>query len=78
MTKIQKISKNISPFAEVFYVNDEYKRCGLRKLIDSQLCIRVSTKEYSYGKLIGNFFNLRLSGGECAEDIQKLRLNREK
>jgi len=26
MTKIQKISKNITPFAGVFYVNDEYKR----------------------------------------------------
>jgi len=71
MAKIQKISKNITPFAGVFYVNDEYKRCGLRKLIDNQLGTRVSTKGYSYGNLIGNFFNLRLSGGECAEDIQK-------
>jgi len=65
MTKIQKIYKNITPFAGVFYVNDEYKRCGLCKLIDSQLGTRVSTKGYSYGNLIGNFFNLRLSGGEC-------------
>jgi hypothetical protein len=71
MTKVQKISKNITPFAGVFFVHDEFKRSGLRKLIDNQLGIRVSTKGYSYGNLFGNFFNLFLSGGECAEDIQK-------
>jgi hypothetical protein len=71
MTKIQKISKNITPFGGVFFVNDEFKNSGLRKLIDIQLGIRTSTKGYTYGNLIGNFFNLRLSGGECAEDIQK-------
>ena len=71
MTKVQKISKNITPFAGVFFVNEEFKRSGLRNLIDRQLGIRVSTKGYSYGNLIGNFFNLRLSGGECAEDIQQ-------
>jgi hypothetical protein len=71
MTKVQKISKNITSFAGVFYANDEFKRCGLRKLIDSELGYRVSTKGYSYSNLIGNFFNLRLCGGECAEDIQQ-------
>jgi len=70
MTKVQKISKPITSFAGVFYANDEFKRCGLRKLIDSELGYRVSTKGYSYGNLLGNFFNLRLCGGECAEDIQ--------
>jgi hypothetical protein len=71
MTKVQKFSKNITPFAGVFFVNDEFKRSGLGKLIDSELGIRCSTKGYSYSNLIGNFFNLRLSGGECAEDIQQ-------
>jgi len=71
MTKIQKITKNLTPFAGVFYANDEFKRSGLRKLIDSQLGYRVSTKGYSYGNLFGNFFNLILSGGECAEDLQQ-------
>jgi len=52
-------------------VNDEFNRSGLRKLIDNQLGMRVSTNGYSYGNLFGNFFNLFLSGGECAEDIQK-------
>ena len=71
MTKVQKISKNITPFAGVFFAHDEFKRSGLRKLIDNQLGIRVSSKGYSYGNLLGNFFNLFLCGGECAEDIQK-------
>ena len=71
MAKLQKISKNITSFAGVFFVDREFKRCGLRRLIDSQLGMRSSTKGYSYGNLLGNFFNLFLSGGECAEDIQQ-------
>ena len=71
MTKVQTISKDITPFAGVFYANDEFKRSGLRKLIDTHLGHRVSTKGYSYGNLIGNFFNLFLCGGECAEDLQQ-------
>lgn len=71
MTKVQKISKNITSFAGIYFVNDEFNRSGLRKLIDNHLGIRVSTKRYSYSNLFRNFFNLFLSGGECAEDIQK-------
>jgi len=71
MAKIQKISKNITPFAGVFYVNEQFNRSGLGKLIDKQLGKRASTKDYSYSNLIGNFFNLFLCGGECAEDIQQ-------
>jgi hypothetical protein len=70
MTKVQTISKKITPFAGVFFANAEFSRLGLRKLIDNHLGIRNSTKGYSYGNLIGNFFNLFLCGGECAEDIQ--------
>jgi hypothetical protein len=71
MTKVQKNSKPITPFAGVFYANDEFNHSGLRKLVDRQLGNRVSTKGYSYGNLIGNFFNLYLCGGECAEDLQQ-------
>ena len=71
MTKIQKISKNITPFAGAFFVNEEFNNSGLRKLIDNQLGSRAPTKGYSYGNLFGNFFNLFLSGGECVEDIQQ-------
>jgi len=61
MAKVQKISKNISPLAGVFFVNDEFNRCGLGKLIDKQLGIKISTKGYSYSNLFGNFFNRFLS-----------------
>jgi hypothetical protein len=71
MTKVQKISKKMSPSAGIFFVNNEFNRSGLCKLIDTQLGVRASTKGYTYGNLIGNFFNLFLSGGECAEDIQQ-------
>jgi hypothetical protein len=71
MTKVQKISKTITPFAGVFYANDEFKRSGLCQLIDNQLGYRVSTKGYSYSNLFRNFFNLFLCGGECAEDLQQ-------
>jgi hypothetical protein len=71
MTKVQKISKNITPFAGVYFAHDEFKRSGLRELVDDQLGVRFSTKSYSYGNLFGNIFNLFLSGGECAEDIQR-------
>jgi len=71
MTKVQKISKNITPFAGVFFAHEEFNRSGLRELIDNQLGIRSSTKTYSYGNLFNNFFNLFLCGGECVEDIQR-------
>jgi hypothetical protein len=71
MTKVQKISNNITPFAGVFFVHEEFNRSGLRQLIDNQLGYRVSTKGYSYSNLFRNFFNLLLSGGKCAEDIQQ-------
>ena len=71
MTKVQKISKNITPFAGIFFAHNEFQRSGLRALIDNHLGRRVSTKGYSYGNLLGNFFNLFLCGGECAEDIQQ-------
>ena len=71
MAKIEKISKNITPFAGVFFVNKEFNHSGIRKLIDNQLGKRSSTKDYSYGNLFCNFFNLFLSGGECAEDLQQ-------
>jgi hypothetical protein len=71
MAKIEKISKNISPFAGIYFVNDEFSHSGLDKLIDNQLGERSSTCGYSYSNLFRNFFNLFLSGGECAEDIQQ-------
>jgi hypothetical protein len=71
MAKIEKISKNITSFAGIFLANDEFMRSGLGKLIENQLGIRSSSCGYTYSNLFRNFFNLFLSGGECAEDIQQ-------
>jgi hypothetical protein len=71
MAKIQKISKETTPFAGIFFVNEEFTRSGLSNLIDNHLGVRSSTYGYTYSNLVGNFFNLFLSGGECAEDIQQ-------
>jgi hypothetical protein len=71
MTKIQKISKNMTPFAGVFFADDAFNGSGLSRLIDRELGVRASNKGYSYSNLFRNLFNLFLCGGECAEDIQK-------
>ena len=71
MAKVQKISKNITPAAGVFFAHEELKRSGHRKLIDNHIGIRSSTRGYSYGNLSGNMFNLFPGGGEFAEDIQQ-------
>ena len=70
VTKIVKISKNITPFAGISYVNSEFNNCGLSQLIDKELGNRVSTAGYSYSAIIRNWANVFLCGGECAEDIQ--------
>ena len=55
MAKVQKISKNITSFSGIYFVNDEFSCSLLRRLIDNQLGMRVSTKGYSYGNLIKPF-----------------------
>ena len=70
MVKVEKISQDITPFGGISFVHDLFKRSGLRKLIDNELGYRASTCGYTYGNLIGNWFNLFLCGGDCAEDIE--------
>jgi hypothetical protein len=48
-----------------------FKSSGLRKLIDKELGMRVSTCGYTYGSLLSNWFDLFLCGGDCAEDIEE-------
>jgi len=70
MVKVEKISQNITPFGGISFVHDLFKRSGLCELIETELGIRVSTCGYSYSSLIGNWFNIFLCGGDCAEDIE--------
>jgi hypothetical protein len=71
MVKVEKISQNITPFGGISFVHDMFEASGLRKLIDKELGIRVSTCGYTYGILFGNRFDLFLCGGDCAEDIEE-------
>ena len=70
MPKIVKVSKNITPFAGISYVNYEFNNCGMSQLIDKELGNRVTKVGYSYSDIFRNWTNLVLCGGECAEDIQ--------
>jgi len=70
MPKIQKLSANITPFAGISYVNAEFSRCGLSKLVDNELGVRGQGGGYSYSDIFRTWFNIFFCGGECAEDIQ--------
>jgi hypothetical protein len=68
--KLQKKSTNISPFAGISFINNEFNNTGMSQLIDNVLGERVKTVGYSYSDIIKNLFNVFYSGGNCAEDIQ--------
>lgn len=68
--KIQKNSTQVSPFSGISFVNAEFDKSGLGKLIDKELGIRQSTKGYTYNNVIKNLINVFYCGGDCAEDIQ--------
>ena len=70
MPKIVKLSKNITPFAGISYVNAEFFRSGLAQLIDTELGSRSKEAKYAYSDIFRTWFNLFLCGGECAEDVQ--------
>jgi len=70
MTKVQKKSKVITPFAGVFFINEEFNRVGLSELIDTQLGIRAKGFGYKYSEIFRSWFNVFFCGGDCAEDIQ--------
>jgi hypothetical protein len=69
MPKIAKLSKNLTPFAGISYVNAEYNRCGLGQLIDTHLGKRNKEAKYSYAEVFRTWFNVFLCGGDCAEDV---------
>ena len=68
--KLQKKSTNISPFAGISFINNEFKTSGMSQLIDKELGVRVKTIGYTYSDILKNLFNVFYSGGNCAEDIQ--------
>ena len=65
MAKIQKKSKVITPFAGVFFINEEFNRGGLNELIDTQLEIRAKDFGYKYSEIFRSWFNVFFCGGCC-------------
>ena len=45
--KIQIISTNVSPFAGISFVNNEFDKVGMCQLIDSELGAKVNTVVFS-------------------------------
>jgi hypothetical protein len=70
MPKIAKLSKNITPYAGISFVNAEFNRCGLGQLIDNELGERRKEAKYTYSDIFRTWCNLFHCGGECAEDVK--------
>jgi hypothetical protein len=69
-----KNSNRITPLAGISFIDNEFTRSGLGKLIDSELGKRVSRCGYQYSDIFRAWFNIFFCGGDCAEDIaQHLR-----
>lgn len=68
--KIQKTSTNVSHFAGILFVNNEFEKVGLCQLIEIELGGRVKAVDFSYSDIIKNLSNVFYGGSDCAEDIQ--------
>ena len=68
--KLQKISTQVSPFAGISFVQNEFVKVGMCQLIDNELGSRVKTVGFSYSDIVKNLLSVFYSGGDCAEDIQ--------
>ena len=67
--KLQKISTQVSPFAGISFVHNEFIKVGMSHLIDNELGSRVKTVGFTYSDIIKNLVNVFYSGGDCAEII---------
>lgn len=68
--KLQKILTQVSPFAGINFINEDYDKSGFTQLIDNQLGTRCRPVGFSYSDIIKNLMNVFFCGGNCAEDIQ--------
>ena len=56
--KLQIKSDNLSPFAGISFVNEEFDKVGMSQLIDSELGARVKFFGYSYSYIIKRLFDI--------------------
>ena len=60
MAKLEKKSKVITPFAGVFFIDEEFNRIGLGKLIDNELGVRGNGFGYTHSEIFRSWFNVRV------------------
>lgn len=74
MAKVQLKSDNINPFGGLFSISSLFDRSGIRKVVDSTLGRRGSTKAaFSYGDVFLSIFVNYLCGGDCIEDVMGIK-----
>jgi hypothetical protein len=69
--QVQKKSNRITPLAGISFIDNEFTRSGLGKLIDSKLGKRVPKCGYQYSDIFRAWFNIFFCGGDFAEDIAR-------
>ena len=52
--KLQKISTQVSPFAGISFVQNEFVKVGMCQLIDNEFGSRVKTVGFSYSDIVKN------------------------
>jgi hypothetical protein len=55
-TKLQKVSQNVTPFAEISFVNNAFNQIGLSELIDTELGGDVGKERLQYRVIYTVFF----------------------
>ena len=70
-TKVIQKNQNLTSFGGINFAHQEFENCGLKDLIDNELGNRTKYAGYQYGELFQNWTDLKLAGGEVAEDIQE-------
>lgn len=74
ITKVQLKNQNITPFGGISYVETQFYKSGLAQQIDNHLGKRTKTGTgYSNADCIKALALSNLCGGECLEDIHRLR-----
>jgi hypothetical protein len=70
MTKMQKVSRTITPLTGVYFINSEFNRCGLLQLVDKEIGLRTFTG-YRHSDIFRSWFDIFFCGGDVTEDIER-------
>lgn len=73
MTKVAYSDRNIKSFGGLHFIFGALSTYGIDKQIDAVLGDRGPLCKYSYSNALLGFFSAFLAGGNCLEDLHKLR-----